>query len=339
MTVKVLIWRPHIYNNKGQKQFVSARVARDQRGMIGHASLSFDDDGSEGYVSWVPYGTVTHNPAFLNIRALYTSTAPRKPNQTWSDDYDMEGGAAQDYTVTLSKDGYGLSDAAIGRWWKIFNATGNWRTRDENCSTVAMTAMRMGGSDIFYSAPSHFYWDPMDVYHYAMNVQNAINLRWRWLGPAMGKIREDSRLYPGRRSQEDARLWTSTKFKKESDAGTFSHRYALLKEIDRLLDEYHTLEGKKLPEQNLDRQIQILETILLRIHEQSLARPDSKRKKALFTLGEQAMRHHTQLVNHREELVDVRSPIIGEHVTSARNPSQQMCSRHPQWALLECPEC
>ncbi len=339
MVVEVLVWKPFVIGKDYKKRYCTSREAKSSGGNIGHAALRFDDNGTEGYVSWVPFGSVRHDPSLLKFKALYTSTAAHNPNQSFAMDVDMESGAVQDLKVPLSKDGYGLSDAAIARWWKVFNASGLWRTRAENCSTVVATAMRMGGADIFCRAPMHFYWDPMDVYDYAISVMKEINRRWMRFGKAMEQIKEDHALYPGSPSEDHGKLWTSAEFKKESYVSAFSRRYALLTRIDNLLDEYHRLEEVKLPERDTDRQVKVLEEILITIHEQSMARPKSKRKKALFTLGEQALRHHKQLLNKREDFIDVDSPIIGQHVNHSRDPNERPCPMHPQYLMLECPMC
>ena len=178
----------------------------------------------------------------------------------------------------------GLDFDKIVRFWIGVNA-GNrntYKITSNNCCKTVVKAMRFAGADKYYKWPWRVIpWDPRDLHDYCYQVSIAIKRvrAYEHLERLAMASRNTVRLHEEKHADV---LWSKTMFKKESNVAC-AHRYQLLKDIDKCLEEY----GKnKKPANNivLIQNINRLLTVKEKISQIFFKRPKTKRWKSLFTL-------------------------------------------------------
>jgi hypothetical protein len=149
---------------------------------MGHASISLDDDAT--HISWWPDGP---RRAKLLATAIgfpnHLYCTPARPHQTLADDeaFEAESEAAPpkppDHTFVVG----GLDTDAIRRWWASFQATHEWCTFSQNCSTTVADALWAGGVKsrlssaqyAYYSAPT-WPWTPASAYNFVQAINTSM---------------------------------------------------------------------------------------------------------------------------------------------------------------------
>lgn len=220
---------------------------------------------------------------------------------------------------TIQENKFGLDLDAMYTWWQVFSSSPNtiWSLAKRNCASVVAKCLLAGGASSYAKNPNPVLWTPKNVFEWAEKIHAKIES----LNDMAGEI-EKAKNTPRDTSQDKRDPWSVAEWKKQSDAGMFAHRYASLKKIDHALQLFH---GTALISDDLDTFKKSLENketaaieVLRLIHEQLVARPDSKRLAAIITLGQ-------QILNYKD--------ILNEYIKKFRDKVARVDAVHAQVAI------
>ncbi len=199
---------------------------------------------------------------------------------------------------TVSHEGYGLDDEAIRRWWfAVDQSEAKWSTLDSNCSTVAATALFVGGARSYCkpaTTSSWLCWTPSSVLEYAKKLKDAMEAnkdRPQQLPDGLedfnlNDILPETGYDPERESTSI--VWTRSKFRKETSLDWHT-RPKKFKQLDQLLREYN---GQTWG--TISRMCK-LDDILNKVAEIFMANPETKRKAGLLQLAERCITERAAL--------------------------------------------
>ena len=210
---------------------------------------------------------------------------------------------------TLSDAGVhvGLNDVGIIDWWNRFSAEHNkYNMLTRNCASTCAGAVIAGGGASFAKKPRiALAWMPKDVYGWGEKIRDKVV-------EIEGSF-ERSKAYlinPPVNPRYLGDLWSLKAWKKESDAGRFSRRYGRLKKIDEALELYHRTGGGMSPPATRNIKLQNLVGIVVLLALLLKERPDTKRKQAVQTLGQQALAK-IEFIKTEQRSVDLEKEFRG----------------------------
>lgn len=218
------------------------------------------------------------------------------PNKT------VDISSLQDYS-------FGLDVKAMYTWWKVFShaASTNWSMAKRNCSSVVAKCLMAGGAAAYAKPPKVPMWTPQVVYSWSKEVRHKVD-----------KLNASAKFVMDRKQMAERDFhrtpWSVEEFKNKSSAGRFATRYSDLKAIDSALRAFHSLPLSQRDRNSFEDKIGAVGSVMVAIHEQLVAHPDSKRLSAIVTLG-------MQLLWCMKELEALRSKLFEEQ---ARVEAQQL---------------
>ncbi len=259
---------------------------------------------------------------------------------------------------TLSDPGVhaGLNDLAMLNWWEEYldaKKTYNWRKR--NCASTVATALIVGGAA--YTLPPAtpgMFWAPKNLEVWAKELRVQYEKYEKAFAEAKTNLQR-AKTQVGLNGSH-GRIWTVQEWKKKSDAGTWSHRYQALTDIDQALELYHKhfAQGHgKFATRN--RELQNLVLIAVLLNKILKDRPKTKRKQAIAELGSQVLPkiHHlkqqqneslgqrykhyvNELKSYSRDLRDYKNldELIEQQLPETRQRIQQRQPEDPVEALL-----
>lgn len=266
-------------------------------GQQGHLALNLFGDGVTGesrqgecYVNWAPMHGQPHMkdlfPEGRHDKDRFRFTVDKKAMA-----YPVPLAKESDDTKTIAgiddETPFGLDVQGMFAWWQVFKETqsADWSLARRNCSSVVAKCLIAGGATAFVRQPVSPVWTPKNVFEWATDIAAAIDER---NNKARELVREAVGPGPARRdtSNDLREVWTVEEFKKESDAGKFSHRYAAMQRIDAALAKFWVALSLDDPEDK----VAAVGAVMDAIHEQMVERPNSVRRNAIIALGQQLLK-------------------------------------------------
>lgn len=132
----------------------------------GHASMTLKDGT---YISWWPNQAAGIIDQKRFVSDIYT--APAFTDRTFEKDKTDEGSRMPDYRVEV----FSLDETKIKNWWSSYQASENWSSLSQNCSTTVAEALKVGGANVsWYNAMDahNAIWAPSDVMDYAKSIKS-----------------------------------------------------------------------------------------------------------------------------------------------------------------------
>jgi hypothetical protein len=121
------------------------------------------------YISWWPNQAAGIIDQKRFVSDIYT--APAFTDRTFEKDKTDEGSRMPDYRVEV----FSLDETKIKNWWSSYQASENWSSLSQNCSTTVAEALKVGGANVsWYNAMDahNAIWAPSDVMDYAKSIKS-----------------------------------------------------------------------------------------------------------------------------------------------------------------------
>jgi hypothetical protein len=228
---------------------------------------------------------------------------------------------------------FGLDLVRMYEWWQVFQHCPHPRykfaSKHSNCSGVAAAALRVGGADQFASPPTALLFiDPSQVADWAWAVKDALAER----NEAAKRLAVDLDTVGEVQLDPVEDLMTVPEWKQLSnrDMGGAFLRSPKVKDMDRLLQKYHTLAWND--EQGRARLI-VLGKLMDTIHHYLAHKPGSKRGDAVLALGKQVLNVSKEKARHYRDYTKVHEGLRRQGPALPRAGGSQ-CQQLPQgiWA-------
>lgn len=279
------------WSNRGVLKYITGHLALK---LFGPDLVGSPGEHGQCFVNWAPLGrseggnlrgTGPHGkvwgPGMIFARGMHD-----KNRFTFEKDVEAMG-RDPDKKVTISSlqdNRFGLDIKAMYRGWKVFShaASTNWSLAKRNCASVVAKCLMAGGAAAYAKPPKVPIWTPQVVYSWSKEVRNKID-----------KLNVSAKAVMDRKQMADRNFhrtpWSVEEFKKKSSAGRFATRYSELKAIDSALRAFHSLPLSQRDRNSFEDKIGAIGSVMVAIHEQLVAHPDSKRLSAVVTLGMQLL--------------------------------------------------
>lgn len=210
----------------------------------------------------------------------------------------------------------GLRESNMKDWWDLYKMRltedmyhkYGFVSKRFNCASIAMAALRAGGSPLFDQdfqgkrKDSWLYYTPLDVKEYAIKVKNRISQLNAQMNSVLRMMLGDHRQFIPEIRQTLAEhplnllagdqgnngdLWTCEQWTKESSV-KFGRRKDQILAIDVFLQQYWA-RGVVWDENNSDQKANDIYNILYQVQNHIINKPTSDRREAVLKLGSQCI--------------------------------------------------